>query len=143
MNKEEIEYKKTLQNIGATSITIEANGETVAEWQHENRLEMSKNIEGFGGVIRVGDMATDYELRLAELRRQLKYINEQFKGKIKTLSDEQAKWLSFYSQGTRAVRVEKNEFIDVETGAVILDLRTLAQAETQNQILLDFEDHDN
>lgn len=49
-----------------------------------NNLNMSE-------IIRVGEMVTDYELRLTELRAQKKQLDEMFKEKITSLANEQTK----------------------------------------------------
>lgn len=90
-------------------------------------------------IIRVGEMATEFELRLNELRSQKKQLDEMFKEKITSLTNEQTKWLGAYLQGSRTVaQNQQGEFVDIHTGTVILDLKTLEQAEEKKQLVLDF-----
>ncbi len=98
------------------------------------------NNPNMSEIIRVGEMATDYELRLNELRAQKKQLDDMFKEKIASLTNEQTKWLGIYLQGARVVyQNNQGEFVDAQTDTVFLDLQTLQQAEEKRQLVLNFD----
>jgi hypothetical protein len=85
-------------------------------------------------VIRINDEIVLHEDVLRELTYQKKRYVEQQNELIKTIKSSQDVWYGLHRTGKRALTKSGGRYFDSEDGTEVLDIRTIAQINTESPL---------